>query len=153
MPTRDGEPLRVRVRRVGSVPVELPRAMTAGAVGLDLPAAIEAPLVLAAGERRLVPCGFAIAIPRGYEGQVRPRSGLALRYGLSIPNAPGTIDPDYRGEVAVLLINLSAEPVRIEPGQRIAQLVICPVAHSVLEEVEELDDTPRGGGGFGHTSS
>lgn len=153
MPTRDGEPLRVRVRRVGSVAVELPRAMTAGAVGLDLPAAIEAPVTLGAGERRLVPCGFAIAIPRGYEGQVRPRSGLALRHGLSIPNAPGTIDPDYRGEVAVLLINLSSEPVRIEPGQRIAQLVICPVAHSVLEEVDELDDTPRGGGGFGHTSS
>jgi len=120
---------------------------------MDLPAALDAPIVLAPSERRLVPCGFAIAIPRGYEGQVRPRSGLALRHGLSIPNAPGTIDPDYRGEVAVLLINLSAEPVRIEPGQRIAQLVICPVAQCVLEEVDELDDTPRGQGGFGHTSS
>ncbi|HEY2775436.1 MAG TPA: dUTP diphosphatase [Candidatus Binatia bacterium] len=126
--------------------------MTDGAVGMDLPAAIDAPLDLAPGQRRLVPCGFAISIPRGYEGQVRPRSGLALRQGLSIPNAPGTIDPDYRGEVAVLLINLSAEPVRIEPGQRIAQLVICPVAHCVLEEVDELDATPRGDGGFGHTS-
>ena len=153
MTTRADEPLRVRVRRVGSIAVELPRAMTSGAVGMDLPAALDAPIVLAPSERRLVPCGFAIAIPRGYEGQVRPRSGLALRHGLSIPNAPGTIDPDYRGEVAVLLINLSAEPVRIEPGQRIAQLVICPVAQCVLEEVDELDDTPRGQGGFGHTSS
>lgn len=145
--------MRVLVRRVGSIKVELPRAMTDGAVGMDLPAAIDAPVTLAPGERRLVPCGFAIAIPRGYEGQVRPRSGLALRQGLSIPNAPGTIDPDYRGEVGVLLINLSAEPVRVYPGQRIAQLVICPVAHCVLEEAEDLDETPRGGGGFGHTSS
>lgn len=145
--------MKIQVRRVGNVVVELPRAMTDGAVGMDLPAAIEAPVTLAAGERRLVPCGFAIAIPRGYEGQVRPRSGLALRHGLSIPNAPGTIDPDYRGEVAVLLINLSADPVRIEPGQRIAQLVICPVAHCVLEEADALDETPRGDGGFGHTSS
>lgn len=143
----------MRIRRVGSVAVDLPRAMTDGAVGMDLPAAIDAAVTLAPGERRLVPCGFAIAIPRGYEGQVRPRSGLALRHGLSIPNAPGTIDPDYRGEVAVLLINLSAEPVRIEPGQRIAQLVVCPVAHCVLEEVDELDETERGTGGFGHTSS
>lgn len=145
--------MKVRVRRVGNVAVELPRAMTDGAVGMDLPAALNSPISLAPGQRTLVPCGFAIAIPRGYEGQVRPRSGLALRHGLSIPNAPGTIDPDYRGEVAVLLINLSAEPVRIEPGQRIAQLVICPVAHCELEEVDELDETKRGEGGFGHTSS
>ena len=150
--TRAADELRVRVKRVGSIPVDLPRAMTAGAVGLDLPAALDAPVTLAPGERRLVPCGFAIEIPRGYEGQVRPRSGLALRQGLSIPNAPGTIDPDYRGEVSVILINLSAEPVRIEPNQRIAQLVICPVAHCTVEEADELDDTPRGAGGFGHTS-
>jgi dUTP pyrophosphatase len=151
--TRTGEPFRVQVRRVGNIAVELPKRMTDGAVGMDLPAALDHPITLAQGERKLVPCGFAIAIPRGYEGQVRPRSGLALRHGLSIPNAPGTIDPDYRGEVAVLLINLSAEPVTIEPGQRIAQLVICPVAHCVLEEVDELDDTTRGDGGFGHTFS
>ncbi len=127
--------------------------MTDGSVGFDLPAAIEAPITLAPGERRLVPCGFAVAIPRGYEGQVRPRSGLALKQGLSIPNAPGTIDPDYRGEVGVILINLSQDPVQIEPGQRIAQLVVCPVAQCVLEEVDELDHTSRGSGGFGHTSS
>jgi len=120
---------------------------------MDLAAAIDTAITLASGERCLVPCGFAIAIPRGYEGQVRPRSGLALRQGISIPNSPGTIDPDYRGEVAVILVNLSAEPVRIEPGQRIAQLVICPVVRCELDEVEELDATARGGGGFGHTSS
>jgi dUTP pyrophosphatase len=147
------EPVRVQLKRVGRVRVELPRAMTDGAVGFDLPAALEAAITLAPGERRLVPCGFSIAIPRGYEGQVRPRSGLALKQGLSIPNAPGTIDPDYRGEVGVILINLSAEPVRIEPGQRIAQLVVCPVAACEFEETDELDATARGDGGFGHTSS
>jgi dUTP pyrophosphatase len=145
------EPVRVRLKRVGLVRVELPRAMTEGSVGFDLPAAIESELTLAPGERLLVPCGFAIAIPPGYEGQVRPRSGLALKKGLSIPNAPGTIDPDYRGEVSVILINLSAEPVRIAPGERIAQLVVCPVAVCDFEEVAELDETTRGGGGFGHT--
>jgi dUTP pyrophosphatase len=145
------EPVRVRLKRVGRVRVELPRAMTEGSVGFDLPAAIESELTLAPGERLLVPCGFAIAIPRGYEGQVRPRSGLALKKGLSIPNAPGTIDPDYRGEVSVILINLSAEPVRIAPGERIAQLVVCPVAVCDFEEVAELDETTRGDGGFGHT--
>jgi dUTP pyrophosphatase len=145
------EPVRVRLKRVGRVRVELPRAMTEGSVGFDLPAAIESDLTLAPGERLLVPCGFAIAIPPGYEGQVRPRSGLALKKGLSIPNAPGTIDPDYRGEVSVILINLSAEPVRIAPGERIAQLVVCPVAVCDFEEVAELDETTRGDGGFGHT--
>ncbi len=153
MSARVDEPVRVRLRRVGPVAVELPRAMTEGSSGFDLPAAIDAAVTLAPGERRLVPCGFAIAIPAGYEGQVRPRSGLALKHGLSIPNAPGTIDSDYRGEVGVVLINLGAEPVRIEPGQRIAQLVVCPVARCALEEVAELDDTARGHGGFGHTSS
>jgi dUTP pyrophosphatase len=127
--------------------------MTSGSAGFDLPAAIDEAVTLEAGERRLVPCGFAIAIPAGFEGQVRPRSGLALKKGLSIPNAPGTIDSDYRGEVGVILINLSKEPVRIEPGERIAQLVVCPVAVCVLEEADELDETARGAGGFGHTKS
>jgi len=133
------------------VPVELPRYMTAGAAGMDVCAAIDGPLLLGSLERARVPSGFAIAIPRGYEGQVRPRSGAAWKHGLSIPNAPGTIDSDYRGEVAVLLVNLSREPVTIEPGQRIAQLVICPVARAELIEVAELDETARGSGGFGHT--
>jgi len=125
--------------------------MTEGAVGMDLAAAIDAPVVLSSLERARVPCGFAIAIPRGYEGQIRPRSGAAWKHGLSIPNAPGTIDPDYRGEVAVLLVNLGKEPVTVEPGQRIAQLVVCPVAAAELVEVAELGATTRGAGGFGHT--
>ncbi|MBI5503855.1 MAG: dUTP diphosphatase [Deltaproteobacteria bacterium] len=148
-----GEVVRVRIRRLRDCAAELPRYMTDGAVGMDLAAAIDSAITLVPGQRTLVPCGFAIAIPRGYEGQVRPRSGLALRQGISIPNSPGTIDPDYRGEVAVLLVNLAAESVRIEPGQRIAQLVVCPVVRCELEEVDELDATVRGGGGFGHTSS
>ena len=125
--------------------------MTEGAAGMDLRAAIGAPVQLASLARTLVPCGFAISIPRGYEGQVRPRSGLALKQGLSIPNAPGTIDSDYRGEVGVILVNLGSEPVRIDPGQRIAQLVVCPVAKVELVETDDLDATERGGGGFGHT--
>lgn len=119
---------------------------------MDLPAAIDEPLVLEPGTRVLVPCGFALSIPRGYEGQVRPRSGLALEHGLSVLNAPGTIDSDYRGEVSVILANLGSQPVTIEPGQRVAQLVISPVAIAVLEEAGDLDETGRGKGGFGHTS-
>ncbi len=144
--------LRISVQRVGGYRGDLPQYMTAGAAGMDLRAAIEEPLRVESGARVRVPCGFAIAIPQGYEGQVRPRSGLAWKHGLSIPNAPGTIDSDYRGEVQVILVNLGRESVFIEPGQRIAQLVICPVARAVLEEVEELEETTRGDGGFGHTS-
>jgi dUTP pyrophosphatase len=125
--------------------------MTEGAAGMDLFAAIDASVALAPLARARVPCGFAIAIPRGYEGQVRPRSGAAWKFGLSIPNAPGTIDSDYRGEVAVLLVNLGTEPVSIEPGQRIAQLVVCPVVRVEWDEVEDLESTERGAGGFGHT--
>ncbi len=150
---RERDPLRVTVRRVGDIVVDLPRYMTEGAAGMDLSAALEAPLVLAPGERTLVPTGFAIAIPSGYEGQVRPRSGLALKHGLCIPNAPGTIDADYRGEIRVIVANFGNESVRIEPGSRIAQLVICPVAICDLIEVDELEETARGSGGFGHTSS
>ena len=146
-----GARVRVEIQRVGPIAVDLPRYMTDGAVGLDLAAAIASPLGLASLERARVPCGFAIAIPQGYEGQIRPRSGAAWKHGLSIPNAPGTIDPDYRGEVAVLLVNLGTEPVTITPGQRIAQLVICPVAHADLVEVADLGATVRGTGGFGHT--
>jgi dUTP pyrophosphatase len=130
----------------------LPRYMTADAAGMDLSAALDGAIELAPGGRTLVPCGFAIAIPRGYEGQVRPRSGLALKHGLSIPNAPGTIDSDYRGEVCVLVINLGTEPVLIASGDRIAQMVIAPVTRAELREVESLDTTGRGSGGFGHTA-
>jgi dUTP pyrophosphatase len=131
----------------------VPRYMTAGAAGMDLACALEAPLVLGPGERRAVPTGWAIEIPEGYEGQVRPRSGAALRRGLSVPNAPGTIDSDYRGELAVILINLGQEPIEIEPGMRIAQLVIAPVARAELVEVDELAPSAREGGGFGSTGA
>ena len=129
----------------------VPRYMTAHAAGLDLCAALDAPLVLAPGQRAAVATGLAMAIPPGHEGQVRPRSGLALKHGLTVVNAPGTVDADYRGEVQVLLVNLGAEPVTIAPGDRVAQLVIAPVIQAELAEVDALDDTTRGAGGFGST--
>jgi dUTP pyrophosphatase len=143
--------VKIRIKRLREH-AALPRYMTTHAAGMDLSSALDDVLELAPGKRALVPCGFAIAIPEGYEGQVRPRSGLALKHGLSIPNAPGTIDSDYRGEVCVLVINLGEEAVRIAPGDRIAQLVISPVTRAELDEVESLDDTSRGSGGFGHTA-
>lgn len=129
----------------------LPAYHSAGASGLDLLADMEQAIALEPLERCAVPTGIAIEIPPGYEGQVRPRSGRALREGLTLLNTPGTIDSDYRGEIQVIVVNLGREPVSIEPGDRIAQLVIAPVARVELVEVEELDDTHRGGGGFGHT--
>jgi len=127
--------------------------MSAAAAGADLSAAIDAPLVLAPGDRRAVDTGLAMAIADGYEGQVRPRSGLALKQGLTVVNAPGTIDSDYRGEVKVLLVNLGTEPVTIEPGQRIAQLIIAPVVQADFQTVEELSETVRGSAGFGSTGA
>jgi len=138
-----------RLRAPGAL--DLPRYMSAGAAGLDLCADVEAELVLAPGERRLVPTGVALAIPPGYEGQVRPRSGLARRHGLTVLNAPGTIDSDYRGEVQVLLVNLGAEPTVVRRGDRIAQLVVAPVVTVRVEEVGELPPSARGDGGFGST--
>lgn len=129
----------------------VPAYQSSHAAGLDLHTTIGESTVLEPGEILIVPCGFAMAIPDGWEAQVRPRSGLASRHGISMPNAPGTIDADYRGEVKVPLINLSKFPFTIEPGMRIAQMVIAPVARVVVEEVEELDSTGRGGGGFGST--
>ncbi|MRR10548.1 dUTP diphosphatase [bacterium] len=129
----------------------LPSYATAHAAGMDLHAAVERPVILRPGEIRLIPTGLALQIPRGFEGQVRPRSGLALKHGISIVNAPGTIDPDYRGEVGVVLINLGRKPFAIDPGDRIAQLVIAPVARAVLREARSLRATRRGAGGFGHT--
>lgn len=129
----------------------LPAYETAGSSGMDVCAAPAAPLTLAPGARALIPTGFAVAIPPGYEIQVRPRSGLAIRQGLSLPNTPGTIDADYRGEVKIALINLGQEPVTIRRGERIAQLVVAPVVKAVLDVVSQLDDTERGSGGFGHT--
>jgi dUTP pyrophosphatase len=144
----------VRVRRLPhGQGLPLPAPATAGAAGLDLSAAVEAPLVLGPGERALVPTGFVWEIPPGYEGQVRPRSGLAVRHGLTVLNAPGTVDADYRGEVRVILCNLGREPFVVERGARIAQMVVAPVAAVTVEESRDLTETARGEGGFGHTGT
>jgi len=129
----------------------LPAYATEHSAGLDLLAAVEAPFELAPGARALVPAGIAIALPEGYEAQVRPRSGLALHHGIGVLNAPGTIDADYRGEVAVILINAGTGPFRIERGARIAQLVIAPVARAAWLEVEDLAASGRAESGFGST--
>ena len=133
----------------------LPSYQSALAAGLDLLAAVPAatPMTIAPGSRALVPTGIAIALPAGFEGQVRPRSGLAVKHGLTVLNAPGTIDADYRGEIQVLLVNLGGEAVSIARGMRVAQLVIAPVIQAQLREVASLDETPRGMGGFGSTGS
>lgn len=141
----------VKIRRVGErgPPLDLPRYQTPGAAGLDLLA--DEAVALAPGERRLVPTGVAVEIPPGHEGQVRPRSGLALRHGVGMVNAPGTVDADYRGEVGVLLVNWGRETVQIARGDRIAQLVIAPVERAELQLVDKLGRSDRGGGGFGST--
>ena len=145
-------PITVKVKRLetsGDLP--LPKKMSQHAAGFDLHAAIEGPVTLAPGEIRLVPCGFAMALPQGYEAQVRPRSGLASRHGITLVNTPGTIDADYRGEVQVPLINLGQANFVVERGMRIAQMLVLPVPPVRLVEVEDLDKTTRGAGGFGHT--
>jgi dUTP pyrophosphatase len=143
--------LRIPVLRVGPVSVPLPRYQSNGAAGMDLHAALDAPLVVPAGARVRVPTGLAFAIPTQFEGQVRPRSGLAAKKGLTVLNAPGTIDSDYRGEVLVLLVNLGGAEATIEPLERIAQIVFAPVARAELLVVSELPDTERGSGGYGST--
>jgi dUTP pyrophosphatase len=129
----------------------LPAYQSDGAAGLDLLAAVEAPLTLPPLGRALVPTGLALALPQGYEAQVRPRSGLAAKHGVTVLNSPGTVDADYRGEVKVILVNLSDTPFAIVRGERIAQMVIAPVTRARLVEATELDDTARGAGGFGST--
>jgi dUTP pyrophosphatase len=129
----------------------LPQYATAQSAGMDLRANIDEPIVLRPMERRLIPTGLFIALPEGYEAQVRPRSGLALKHGLTVLNAPGTIDADYRGEVGVVLINLSQEDFVINDGERIAQMVIARYEQADFQVVEELDETERGAGGYGHT--
>ncbi len=142
----------VRVRRLSQAKgLALPDRASPGSAGLDLRAAIDQPLTIPPGGRELVPTGLVLELPRGWEGQVRPRSGLAVRFGIGLLNSPGTVDSDYRGEVRVLLVNLGTEPFTCERGDRIAQLVLAPVAFAVLEEVESVDDTDRGEGGFGST--
>ena len=129
----------------------LPSYQTIGSAGMDLHAAIAADCAIAPGARQFLPCGFALAIPRGYEGQVRSRSGLALKHGVAVLNSPGTIDSDYRGELAVVLINHGDSPFVVSRGMRIAQLVIARVEQAEWSEVAELPDTARGEGGYGHT--
>ena len=146
--------VRVRLLRLPhGEGLPLPAPATAGSAGCDLAAAIEGEITLAPGERALIPSGFAIALPAAHEAQVRPRSGLALAHGIIVPNAPGTIDADYRGELKVILMNAGGEPFTLRRGDRIAQLVVAPVVAAVFDEVDSLDDTERGAGGFGHTGA
>jgi len=145
--------VEIQVRLTKPPQIPLPAYQTPASAGMDLRAALDAPLVLEPGARSLIPTALRLEIPPGYEGQVRPRSGLALKRGLTVLNAPGTIDADYRGEVGVILINLSREAQRIEPGERIAQLVFAPVARAVLVESDSLADSERGAGGFGSTGA
>jgi dUTP pyrophosphatase len=132
-------------------PILLPQYMTEGSSGMDLFASLDKEITLAPGERRLIPTGISVAIPEGFEGQIRPRSGLAIQKGIGIVNGPGTIDADYRGEIGVLLINFGREPFTIRSGDRIAQMVITQVFKATLEEVDDLPITRRQEGGFGHT--
>jgi dUTP pyrophosphatase len=131
----------------------LPAYATADASGMDICAAVEGDLTIAPGQTVLIPSGFRIEIPRGYEAQVRPRSGLAIKHGIGILNAPGTIDADYRGELKVILTNFGSGPFVVRRGDRIAQLVFAPVVRARWDEVKDVDRTPRGSGGFGHTGT
>lgn len=145
-------PVKVAVRRLpAALDLPLPSRATAHAAGFDLRAAVDLPIVVPVGGRALVPTGVAIAVPPGYEAQIRPRSGLALKSGMTLLNAPGTIDADYRGEVGVIVVNHGTEPVTIARGDRIAQLVIQKLPDVELQAAEELPETSRGAGGFGHT--
>ncbi len=147
-------PIKIRIcRKPGCEDIPLPRYMSAQAVGMDLFAACDQDVTIGPGRTKAIPCGFYVAVPLGYEAQVRSRSGLALRHGIIVPNAPGTIDPDYRGEVCAILGNIAREPFTVTRGMRIAQMIIAPAVRAALEEVDELDQTDRGDGGFGHTGN
>lgn len=141
---------QVEIKRLNSK-AQIPRYMSELAAGMDIHALPDSPVTLAPGERCLVPTGLAMAIPVGFEVQVRPRSGLAIKHGITLVNTPGTIDADYRGEIKVILINHGQNPFVINPGERIAQLVVAPVCQAELLDVTELSETDRGTGGFGHT--
>lgn len=144
--------VQIKVKRLGEQrDIALPAYETNGSSGLDLRAAVREEVTLNPGEIRLIPTGLAISVPRGWEAQIRPRSGLALKYGVGLVNAPGTIDSDYRGELSLILINWGGHPFTIKRGDRIAQMVITSVARAEMIEVDELDSTERGGGGFGHS--
>ena len=145
-------PITLKIRRkAGCDDVPLPQYMSQHAAGMDVCAACEADVTIAPGEIRLLPCGFYMAVPVGFEAQMRPRSGLALKHGIFLPNSPGTIDADYRGEVCVILGNAGKDAFVVKRGMRIAQMVIAPVTRAAVDVVEQLDQTQRGEGGFGHT--
>jgi dUTP pyrophosphatase len=151
-PSMNGEILKIRVRRLKhSEGLPLPDYSSPGSSGLDLRACVENEVEIQPGESMLIPTGFCLEIPPGHEGQVRPRSGLALGKRITVLNSPGTIDSDYRGEVSVILVNHSSIPFKVSRGDRIAQLVFCKVSRAALEESEDLERTSRGEGGFGHT--
>ena len=141
----------MKVKIVNHSPYDTPAYATEQSAGVDLKANLEKPIVLGSLERALIPTGLYIALPKGYEAQVRPRSGLAAKHGITVLNTPGTIDADYRGEIKVILVNLSHEPFEIVPGERIAQMVVAKHEFVEWEEVESLDSTARGAGGFGST--
>ncbi len=144
----------VKFRRLASnnnADIPLPRYMTPEAAGMDVCAGVEKEIALSPGEIKLIPTGFAMAVPKGYEAQIRPRSGIAVKHGIGVINSPGTIDSDYRGEVKIAVINLGSEPYTIKRCDRIAQMLIKKVYHMQVEVVEELDETDRNSGGFGHT--
>jgi dUTP pyrophosphatase len=143
--------VEIAVLRVGPHASAVPAYQSEGAAGMDLPAALAESVTIAPGKRALIPTGWSIAIPRGFEGQVRPRSGLAMKHGITVLNTPGTIDADYRGEIKVVLANFGEHDFVVRHGDRIAQLVISPVAKAVLRVVTELDVTARGDGGYGST--
>jgi dUTP pyrophosphatase len=146
--------IQVHFQRLpGSDDIPLPRAMSEHAAGLDICAAVREPVILRPGDIAAIPAGFAMALPPGYEAQIRPRSGLASRHGVTVVNAPGTVDADYRGEVKVALINLGREAFTVERGMRIAQMVIAAVPRVEVIEVAALPETARGAGGFGHTGA
>jgi dUTP pyrophosphatase len=148
------EKIQIKIKRLASnSDLPLPGYETEGSSGMDIRAAIDAPVVLNPGEVKLVPAGFLMSIPHGYEAQIRPRSGLALRYGIGMVNSPGTIDSDYRGEVSIILINWGRLPFTINRGDRIAQMVISRVFQADLVNVDSLDNTKRGDGGFGHSGT
>ena len=143
--------MKIKITRVGNSDLPLPRYMTPQASGLDLCAAVSEETVINPGERKLIPTGLSLAIPPGYEAQIRPRSGLALKYGITLLNSPGTIDADYRGEIGLVIINHGEKPFVVKRGDRLAQMVISKVYQAEFLEVESLDNTTRNSGGFGHT--
>lgn len=143
----------IKVKIINDSPYDLPAYETHAAAGMDIRANISEPITLGSLERRLIPTGLRIQLPQGYECQIRPRSGLALKHGISLVNTPGTVDADYRGEIGIIVINLSNEPYTITPGERIAQMVIKEYVHVEWEPVKRIDTTERGDGGFGHTGT